>query len=161
MPPDRSQNSHAFENMVEHVFLGQLLVEMWCRHSQVVEVSKADTDAWGYDVVLSVNSVTWYVQLKTSVPADVNVRLFEKQQACVVAAIPCVTSEGIELGYRFWNLADMDKLPLSKRSVYRRGQTERDDRKDHRRVAASLFEKEMPICDLATRLFPKERQRRR
>ncbi len=58
MPPDRSKNSHAFENMVEHIFLGQLLAEMWYAHNQVVEVSKANTDAWGYDVVLSAGSIT-------------------------------------------------------------------------------------------------------
>lgn len=147
--------------MVEHVFLGQLLSEMWCAHDQVVEVSKAETDAWGYDVVLSADSITWYVQLKTSVPVDVNVRLFEKQRACVVAAIPRVTPAGIELDYRFWRAAGMEKLPFSKKSVYRRGQTARDDRKEHRRVAASLFEKKMPISDLAKRLFSKAQQQRR
>ncbi len=94
-------------------------------------------------------------------PADVNMRLFEKQRACVVAEIPSITPGGIGLHYQFWEATDVDQMPFSKRSVYRRGQIERDDRKDHRRVAASLFEKEMTICDLAARLFPKRHQRRR
>lgn len=161
MLPDRSRNSHAFENMVEHIFLGQLLAEMWISHKQVVEVSKANTDAWGYDVVLSTDSITWYVQLKTSVPVDVNMRLFEKQRACVVAAIPSITPAGIDLRYRFWEATDAKKLSPSKRTVYRRGQMKRDERQDHRRVVASLFEKEMEIRDLAVRLFPKKRPQRR
>src|SRR5262249_29764682 len=141
MPLDRSKNSHAFENMIEHLFLGQLLAEMWCARKKVVEVSKADVDAWGYDIVLSVDDVTWYVQLNTSLPVDVNKRLFRKQRACVIAAIPNETRDKIELSYGFWAATGEKNLPRAKRKVYRRDQTERDERKDHRRVAASRFDR--------------------
>lgn len=161
MFPDRSQNSHAFENMIEHLFLGQLLAEMWCAQGKVVEISKADTDAWGYDLVLSSDAVTWHVQMKTSVPVNINMRLFDKQRACVVAAIPTIASEGIELSYRFWEAKSPNGLPTAKRSVYRRGKTSRDERPEHRRVAAGLFDPKMDIHALALRLFPHRSRRRR
>jgi hypothetical protein len=157
--PDRSKNSHAFENMIEHVFLAQLLEEMWFGRNQVLEVAKADVDSWGYDVILSTESRTRYVQLKTSVPVDVNLRLFGKPGACIVAAIPGQTTNGMKIDYRFWEIPKNGKqaaatLRASKRSVYRRGQTSRDERQGHRRVPMAEFTKPMDINELARRLFP-------
>lgn len=36
----RSKDSHAFANMVEHIFLAEIMQEMWVSKGEVLEVAK-------------------------------------------------------------------------------------------------------------------------
>lgn len=158
MPVDRSRDSHAFANMVEHMFLADLMHHMWVARGEVLEVAKAEVDSWGYDVVLATQAKTRYVQLKTSVPVEVSLRLVGKPGACVIATIPEESKAGIRLKYRFWQpkkdepLAERDP---SRRKVYRRGATERAERVQHRNVKSSEFTRAsgLTIAELAALLF--------
>jgi hypothetical protein len=149
---DKSRNSHAYENMVEHLFLADLLRHMWYQRGQVVEVAKAQVDSWGYDVVLAIGETTRYVQLKTSLPADVNERLADRPGGCIVAALPSPDARTLE--YRLWEAKAINGLPSARSTVYKRGREERAERLAHRNVRQSLFTKRMDIAALRNILFP-------
>ncbi len=139
MALDRSRNSHAYENMVEHLFLGELLRHMWYERDQTVEVAKAQVDSGGYDVVLTAGTATRYVQLKTSTPAKVNERLALRDGGCVVAAR--LDPDASEVRYRMWEATKhaMAVLPQAKANAYKRGTQTRLYRAGHRKVATGLF----------------------
>ncbi|NVJ24095.1 hypothetical protein HUW62_22975 [Myxococcus sp. AM011] len=55
------------EQLVEYVFLSELLQDGWLRRRQRIDVLRADVDAAGYDLVLECGGVLRHVQLKSSV----------------------------------------------------------------------------------------------
>jgi hypothetical protein len=157
MPVDKRFNSHAWENLVEHWFLAELLCHMWFDRERVVEVSKAEVDSWGYDVVLAVEDTARYVQLKTSVPCDVHERLASREGGCIVAVI--VGEIDRKLKYRLWDrTVDMENLRQARSTVYRRNQNKVPERRAHRIVPSSHFSPKMNIKDLCDRLFPQVAQ---
>ncbi len=155
MALDRSKNSRAYENMVEHLFLGELLRHMWYERDQTVEVSKAQVDSEGYDVVLAAGTTTRYVQLKTSTPAKVNERLALREGGCVVATL--LDPDASRVRYRMWDATKraMDQLPQAKSNVYKRGTEQRQYRAGHRKVPTGRFSEPMDIAELCAALFPR------
>ena len=87
---DSMHHSSSMENLLEHVFIAEILQECWFRRMQRVEVLRAEVDAHGYDVVLECGSVIRHVQLKGSSTTGrtarqtINARLAEKASGCVV-----------------------------------------------------------------------------
>jgi hypothetical protein len=154
MALDRSKNSQSYENMVEHLFLADLLRHMWYDREQIVEVAKAQVDSWGYDVVLTADKTTRHVQLKTSTPAKVNERLARREGGCVVAAR--LDPDASKVRYRMWEATKraMAKLPKAKSNVYKRGTERRRYRVGHRKIATRLFSEQMDIAQLCDALFP-------
>jgi hypothetical protein len=154
MAVDRSKNSQDYANMVEHIFLADLLRHMWYVRKQIVEVAKAQVDSGGYDVVLSSGTTTRYVQLKTSTPADVGERLILRDGGCIVAAL--LDGGGKSLRYRLWEATEaaMKTLPPAKSNVYKRGTDRRHDRAGHHKVATRLFSGPMDMTELCAALFP-------
>jgi len=60
------QNSTYFENLMEHRFLHDIGVELVLRDPPVmINILKAEVDRFGFDLVLSVDSVTRHLQMKT------------------------------------------------------------------------------------------------
>lgn len=91
--PDRSARylrSSFYEKLVEHVFISEVLQEVWFRHGKTVEVLRSEVDDSGYDVVLECGSVIRHIQLKTShvgsraASQKVNIGLADKPSGCVV-----------------------------------------------------------------------------
>ncbi len=82
--------SSFYEQLVEHVFISEVLQEVWFRFRKTVEVLRSEVDASGYDVVLECNGKLRHVQLKTSgiraktASQKVNVALTTKPSGCVV-----------------------------------------------------------------------------
>jgi len=82
--------SSFYEQLVEHVFISELLQDAWFRFHRVVEVLRAEVDASGYDVVLECEGVLRHVQLKTSRSAartgsqKISLALGAKPSGCVV-----------------------------------------------------------------------------
>lgn len=78
------------ENIVEHLFAGELLRRLWQRDILDVEILKSEFDAGGYDLVLTRQNVTRHIQLKVSRlggtrnAINVSLRLAEKPSGCVV-----------------------------------------------------------------------------
>jgi hypothetical protein len=122
------------EQLVEHVFLAELLQEVWYRYKKTVEVLRAEVDASGYDVVLECNGVLRHVQLKTSKPnkndgQPVNVALASKPSGCVVWILrhEDIDNYRTKLSYRYFGsspgipLPNTDSFRLVKRTTKGRG----------------------------------------
>ena len=54
------------EMLLEHLFIGELLRELWCMSVTDIEVLKPQVDDSGYDVVVCCGPITRHVQLKAS-----------------------------------------------------------------------------------------------
>jgi hypothetical protein len=107
-----------YEQLVEHLFVAELLQETWFRHKKVVEVLRSEIDASGFDLVLECNGILRHVQLKTSrVTAKTNyqkvaVRLGEKPGGCVIWILRDeVTNYRLRLSYLFFGFPAGESLP--------------------------------------------------
>lgn len=112
-PPTKDDaflKSSFFEQLVEHVFISELLQEVYYRFGMVVEVLRSEIDASGYDIVLECNGIIRHVQLKTSRALGktsrqkVNIALSEKPSGCIVWIVRDEDNPDcrIKLSYRFF-----------------------------------------------------------
>ncbi|MBZ5759973.1 MULTISPECIES: hypothetical protein [unclassified Rhizobium] len=78
------------ENIIEHLFAGEILRSLWQKEIVDAEILKSEFDAGGYDLVLTCRHVTRHIQLKVSIEngaraeVGVNLRLAEKPSGCVI-----------------------------------------------------------------------------
>lgn len=78
------------EMLLEHLFIGELLRELWCMSVTDVDVLKPQVDDHGYDVVVICGRTTRHIQLKAShigastKSTTLNIRLSEKEGGCLV-----------------------------------------------------------------------------
>ena len=78
------------EKLLEHVFVSELLQEVWLANRQTMEVLRPEVDSSGYDLLLDREGVIRYVQLKSSRSdaktsrQTVNSSLANKPGACVI-----------------------------------------------------------------------------
>lgn len=78
------------ERVMEHLFVGEVLREMWLKGQHEVEVLRAEVDGAGYDLVLESRAVVRHIQLKAAraggrrASVGVNVKLAAKPSGCVV-----------------------------------------------------------------------------
>ena len=78
------------ENLIEHLFIGDVLKHLWLGGIYEVDVLRAETDAAGYDVVIEVGHISRHIQLKASAygaatsSQKVNIALASKPSGCVV-----------------------------------------------------------------------------
>ena len=107
---DTFLKSSFYEQLVEHVFISEVLQEVWYRCGKTIEVLRSEVDASGYDVVFECNGILRHVQLKTSM-ADgktarqkVNVALAEKPSGCVIWILRHESGKDcrMELSYLFF-----------------------------------------------------------
>jgi len=117
-----------YEQLVEHVFISEVLQEAWYRYGETVEVLRSEVDASGYDVVFECNGILRHVQLKTSrsggktARQKVNIALAKKPSGCVVWIIRDEdhTKKRMTLSYRFFGneagspLPSLDDYPTAK-----------------------------------------------
>ena len=107
---DTFLKSTFYEQLVEHVFISEVLQEVWYSFGKTAEVLRSEVDASGYDVVFECNGFLRHVQLKTSKPdaktsgQKVNIALAEKPSGCVVWIIrhEDQSSRRMRLSYRFF-----------------------------------------------------------
>lgn len=87
---DTFLKSTFYEQLVEHVFISEVLQEAWYYYGKTVEVLRSEVDASGYDVVFECDMVLRHVQLKTSrhdsktARQKVNIALATKPSGCIV-----------------------------------------------------------------------------
>ena len=111
--------SRFFEQLVEHVFIAEVLQEAWYGFGEVVEVLRSEVDASGFDVVLECKSILRHIQLKTSGPnaavarQNVNIALADKPSGCIIWLLrdEDTKTHRISLRYRFFGGAPGKKLP--------------------------------------------------
>lgn len=82
------------EKLIEHLFVGELLKYSWHKAQRarvpLIELSRADVDRGGYDLIAEFGGCLRHVQLKSSVHGStvatqkVHVALADKPSACVI-----------------------------------------------------------------------------
>ena len=163
---DTYRKSSFYEQLVEHVFISEVLQEVWFHFGMTVEVLRSEVDASGYDVVLECNGVLRHVQLKTSKIGGktsnqkVNVALVTKPSGCVVWII---RDEGqqphrMQLTYLFFG-ADAGQ-PLQLHDSFKVGKHTKGnkdgvkaERQSIRIIPKREFEPIGTTTELVTRLF--------
>jgi hypothetical protein len=156
-----STHSTLRERIVEHVFVGELLRELWRRGVTNVAVLRPEFDAHGYDLVLTREAIVRHVQFKTGKskePGDVSVSLG-------LGAVPsgCVLwihiDEKLNLGPFYWfggepgeALPSMDGFKTPRRPTHNR-KGERPERVNHRLVPKSRFREIDDVSGVLTKLF--------
>jgi hypothetical protein len=151
-PPDpvHYAESSARENLIEHVFLGELLRGLWRKNVRDLEVLRPEVDSGGYDLALEFRGLTRHVQLKSSYSgarrADVtaSVKLLERPSACILWIF--FDPETLSLGPFLWfGSAPGEKMPLLGEKIARHTKPnaalKKADRPAHRVIAKSRFAK--------------------
>ena len=99
-------HSSARENVLEHLFIGELLKTLWCNGMHDVEVLRSEVDDCGYDLVIECNSFIRHVQLKSThrqgkaSRQKINIKIAAKPGGCVVWML--FDSKSLELGPFRW-----------------------------------------------------------
>jgi hypothetical protein len=79
-----------YEQLIEHVFISELLQEAWFRLGKTVDELRPEIDSAGYDLLLECNGVIRHVKLKNSIQGPkiayqkINTALAEKPSGCIV-----------------------------------------------------------------------------
>lgn len=128
MHEEQFRKSSFYEQLVEHVFIAEILQEVWYRHHQTVEVLRSEVDASGFDLVLECQNIMRHIQLKTSnvfsktARQNVNIALAHKPSGCVVWLVRSedATTHRMKLEYLYFGdspgspLPSLDKYPAAR-----------------------------------------------
>jgi hypothetical protein len=154
------RHSSLRERIVEHVFIGDALREFWRLGVTNVEVLRSEFDAYGYDLVMSHQSVVRHIQFKASTrrrPYSISIArsLFEKPSGCVIWI--GVTSD-LAMGPFYWFGGSpgevLPKLDVPKAAKGRRNMTgKRLDRPNHVYIPDSMFIRVDTLRELLLLLF--------
>lgn len=152
------------ENIVEHLFAGELLRTLWRRDILDAEILKSEFDAGGYDLVLTRQNITRHIQLKVSrqggsrTEFNVSMRLAEKPSGCVIWI---VVDDALELREFRW-FGDLDANPLPdiaemKIVKHTKGNAQgvKNDRVGHRLIKQDRFTKVASMDELLVCLLGK------
>lgn len=157
-----SEASSRLENVLEHLFVGELLRCLWLQGHRDVEVLRTEVDAFGYDLVIETGGVLRHIQLKASHRAaktakvGIGLSLAAKPSGCVVWML--YDSGSLELGpFRWFGGNPGEKLPpLGDRVVrHSKGNAkgEKALRPNLREVTAGRFKVLPSMAALAKELF--------
>lgn len=161
--PDSLFSSYR-ERMLEHIFVGELLRQMWLKGMHEVEVLRAEVDGAGYDLVLESKDVVRHVQLKARrskgkrATVGLNVKLADKPSGCVVWFD---FDESLNLGPFLWfGAAPGEPLPDLGKKVGRHTKGDSTGKKaarpNIREVPRSKFTRVANMTLLIARLFGDE-----
>lgn len=88
---DRHYLSSSFrENLVEHLFVSELLKLSWQKGDCSLEIAKPEVDNRGYDLIAEQNGIVRHIQLKSShlqaktLKQKANIALTSKPSGCVI-----------------------------------------------------------------------------
>jgi hypothetical protein len=148
------------ERIVEHLFLGEVLRTLWRAKAFTTEVSRAESDAFGYDIAIEFDNIIRHVQLKANKrrPKTISVKksLAQKPSGCVVWI---QLDEKLNLGPDLWfggrpgaRLPSLNDYPASKK-IRPDKKLERLYRQNHVDVPSSEFDDISDISQLVHRLF--------
>lgn len=157
------------ENLLEHIFVSELLQEAWVGNDTTVEVLRSEVDSSGYDLVIEYRGMIRHIQLKSS-RADaktsrvtINTKLAEKPGGCIVWLLydEDKVTRRIKLNYLIFDRGSDERFLVLK--DFKRGKHSRGDasgikheRPGTRVVPRSKFEKISSLEVLMDRLFPKQ-----
>ena len=153
-------------NLVEHLFIGELLRYLWCAGYHDVDVLHAETDANGYDVVIDANSVIRHIQIKScALTAKTRIQkvpteLWRKPCGCVIWVR--FDPESMSIGpYRWYGARPGRSLveissPIALPRTTNINSYSKNIKTEHNHIRAiysSEFDKVDSIAELVERLF--------
>jgi hypothetical protein len=160
-----STHSSFYEQLIEHLFISEVLQEMRFRFNQWPEVLKSEIDASGYDLVIESNKVIRHIQLKASYigsksnSVTLNTSLSEKPCGCAIRIEWLFNKQNrIEMKYYFFGnlpgqpLPDISTHPIGKHSKAN-SQGEKSERPATRTVKKAEFIRLNNITELVQQLF--------
>ena len=157
-----SLHSSFREKLLEHVFVAELLQEVWLSNRQTMEVLRPEVDVSGYDLVLDREGVIRYVQLKSSRSdaktnrQTVNSVLADKPGGCVIWLIFQECDRRVKLEYLVFGGRPNEKLDLGTK-VGRHTKADatgyKAERPNTRVISRSRFTKMQSTSDLMRWLF--------
>ena len=159
--PAHYAESSARENLIEHVFLGELLRGLWRKNVRDLEVLRPEVDSGGYDLALEFRGITRHVQLKSSyrgarrVDVTASVKLLERPSACIVWIF--FDPDSLALGpYLWFGNAAGEKIPPLGEKIAKHtkpnAMLKKADRPAHRVIAKKRFASLDTIDDVISRL---------
>lgn len=169
-PPNSSEDAYLksmfYEQLVEHVFVSEILQEVWYYFGETAEVLRSEVDSSGYDVVFECNGIQRHVQLKTSVAGTdtkrqlLNAALARKPGGCIVWIIRHEDRHScrIKLSYRFFGgdagqpLPSLEGLKIAKHAKAN-AQGVKKERPAIRVVPTSRFTEISTTRELVGKLF--------
>ena len=115
---DAFLKSSFIARLVEHVFISEVLQQVWYSHRKTIEVLRSEVDSSGYDLVFECNNVLRHIQLKTSkedaktARQKVSLALEGKPSGCVVWIIRTEDKESQRMKLSYLFFGDVAKKPL-------------------------------------------------
>jgi hypothetical protein len=164
-PVSHSQDSSLREQALGHLFLGELLAEMWRTNRRDIEVLKGEVDRGGYDLVLEAGGLIRHVQLKSSFlgskvrSVSVGTKLLAKPGGCVIWLEFAADTLKIER-YGWFGGNPGQALPDLGSKIARHSKANsaglKAERPMHRELPKSRFAPLAGIGPLVSRLFGEE-----
>ena len=151
------------ENVIEHLFIGKCLQELWKQRVFNAEVLRADVDGSGYDIVIEARDHLRHIQLKASFEGastrtqKINVALAAKQAGCVVWII--FDQDTLDFRHFLW-FGAKPGLPLPPLEEFKTARHTKGDasgvkaeRAGIKTVPSRAFEEVATLPELLQRLF--------
>ena len=147
---DKTINSSFIENMIEHVFISEMLQEAWLNRNHLkLEVLRAEVDESGYDIVMICNNKIRYIQLKTSEVngttkmQKLNISLLEKENACIIWIIREEDTNSKRYKFKYLFFGSQVGEPFPKIDSYRLAKSARNNVNGEKKVRPNI--REIPI----------------
>ena len=154
-----SHHSSRREKILENLFVGEVLKELWCREFYEVDLLHSDIDASGYDVVLELPNGVRHIQLKASTkrkPITANAKICDRPSGCIVVMI--VDEDTLNFTEFLWFGEELNQrcsgIRLLSKARHTKGNSlgEKAKRQDTFRVPTGKFERLKSFEDLVDRL---------
>lgn len=153
------------EQLVEYVFLADLLQDGWMRRGQRIDVLRADVDGAGYDLVAECQGIVRQIQLKSTVAGGaargqkIHTDLARHRSGCVVWML-LEELPGHRLGMSFLVLGGSPGKPMPPLDGYRmarhakaNAQGVKTFRRATREIPRSAFTHRPDVASLSDWLF--------
>lgn len=133
------------EKMLLHIFLADIYQSFWLARNDTLEVLHSEIDNFGYDIVISANGKTRYIQLKSLTSGgsrstfEINERLSTKEGGCVIIQEHSVKESKIEVKYHFFEDKNLENFKIAKHNKAN-AEGKKNNRKRNRVVPKSKFQ---------------------
>ena len=155
-----SHYSSRREKLLESLFSGEVLRELWCRGIYEVDLLHSDIDASGYDVVLEIPNGVRHIQLKASTKRKLivaNGKITDRQSGCIVVMI--VSEDDLSFKEFLW-FGNMLNQPCSDIRAFPQARHTKGDstgnkatRLDTYKVSVGKFERLPDLVSLVDKLI--------
>ena len=164
---EQEVNPHSYyssrrEKLLESLFAGEVLRELWRRGIYEVDLLHSDIDASGYDVVLELHNGVRHIQLKASTKRKLvvaNAKISDRPSGCIIVMI--ISEDTLNFTEFLWFGNELCKPCPDIRTFPKARHTKGDatgvkaKRQDTYKVSVGKFERVTSFTSLVDRLISK------